>query len=256
MLVPDMDATYPNIQERISVQTLTPVKKALILSAAIAPLVLGACSSGTGETTAAEESSTTTVTADAATGEPNEEDTPAPATGEQDVEEAEQVEREAAAADNDNEEVDPGAAHHDQIGPAAAAVDPLNSGQITFAELAPVEGGEPASEAERAEIEALLNGMYDATTLHGFLGYLPANTCNELIAEQGGAAAFDLGGIPDLPMRAIPSYVEANPRIDAIEDIKVSGDTASAFVTATSGGESTTDTHRFRHEDGAWKFCN
>lgn len=250
-----MDATYPNIQEKISVQTLTPVKKALILSAAIAPLVLGACSSGAEETTAAEESSTTTMAADHATDEAVEEDTETPDVGEQDAEEAEQAERDAAAADGQEDSLS-AAADHGQIDPAAAAVDPFNSGPGTRPELAPVEGGEPANEADRAELEGLLNGMYDATTLHGFLGYLPANTCNELLAEQGGAAAFDLGGIPDLPMSAVPSYLEANPRVDSVENIQVNGDTASASVTATSGGESTTDTHRFRYEDGAWKFCN
>lgn len=225
---------------------LSPFKKSLVAAAVLAPLVLGACSSAAeestdqGSTTAAEAANGGTTAAKAG----NSADADASAS---EVEAAEATE----GAEGETTAVDP-----ETIDPAAAAADPLASGQITFAELVPVEGGQPASAEDQAQIEGLVNGMYEAETLHGFLGYLPANTCNEVIQEQGGAAAFDLNGVPDLPLAAIPSYAESQARIDSITDVQIDGEVASAMVTATSNGQSTTDVQRFRQEDGAWKFCN
>lgn len=222
--------------------TLSPLKKTLIASAFIAPLVLGACSSEAEETTEAQNGAAAAAAGDSAAKQGG--------TGS-----GAEVEDDAAEEGADQTVSDAGGAtaEGDSIDPAA---DPLDMEQLTFAELAPVEGGQPADETDHAEIESLITGMYETTTLHEILLYVPQNACQDVIQEAGGEAAFDLGGIPDMPLNAIPQYSNSNSQVDAVEDVQVDGDTASATVTATSDGQSLTEVQRFRHEDGAWKFCN
>lgn len=257
---------------------LSPLKKTLIASAFVTPLVLGACSSEAEETTEAQNSDTTTTAAeqqaaaeeanaegdaaDAESGDGVEEDAAAvEAAGSQEDSAGADAPVDTAGAGNAADPATSGdsgstpAAQSEAIDPAAA-VGPAGGDQVEFAEVAPVEGGQPASEADRAEIQQLVTGMYDATSLHGILSYLPANTCSSVVQENGGAAAFDLGGIPDLPLESVPQYANANPSIDAVENVQVKGDTASASVTATSNGQTGTSVYRFQNEGGAWKFCD
>lgn len=233
--------------------TLSPLKKTLIASAFITPLVLGACSSETEEDTEAQNAAAAAATNESAAkqgGSGSGEEADAEANGEDTEEGADQA---AAAAEGDDADAATDTADGNQIDPAA---DPLDMDQLTFAELAPVEGGQPADEGVQAEIESLVNGVYDASTLHEILLYVPENTCHQVIQENGGEAVFDLGGIPDVSLDQVPQYSQSNSRIDAVEDVQVSGETASATVTATSDGQSLTETQRFRLEDGTWKFCN
>ncbi|MGP6172851.1 hypothetical protein [Corynebacterium sp. A21] len=223
---------------------LSPLKKTLVASALIAPLVLGACSS------TSEEAADTTTTASSAAVEVSNSEVVSETTANEESAAADSTEA-AAGAENSSAVAEDAA-----IDPAVTAADPLAASQLTFAELAPVEGGQPANEADQTAITELVNGMYEATTLHGFIGYLPANTCNAVIQENGGAAAFDLAGIQDVPLNLIPNFAAANPSIESVEDIQIDGDVASASVTAVSEGQPQTDVQRFRLEDGAWKFCN
>ncbi|QGU07760.1 hypothetical protein COCCU_09180 [Corynebacterium occultum] len=235
--------------------TLSPLKKTLVASALIVPLALVACGSDSEDT---EATTTATASSTAAAGEEasDEENADTAAAGTDTETEAGAEENAEAGAKARSADGSTAAAARGSIDPAAAAADPLANSQLTFAELPPVEGGQPAGEEEQAAIESLVNGMYEADTLHEFFGYLPANTCNEVIQANGGAAAFDLEGIPDLPMNSIPGYAESNPRVEAINDVQIDGEVASASVTAFADGESTTKVQRFRLEDGAWKFCN
>lgn len=227
---------------------LSPIKKTLVASALIAPLVLGACSSSS-EDAADTAATATSATAEAATSEVVTSEVAHETTSNEESAATESTEAAAEGAENT-------APQDTAIDPAVTAEDPLAGGQLTFAEQAPVEGGQPANEADQAAIIQLVNGMYEATTLHGFLGYLPANTCNEVIQENGGAAAFDLAGIQDMPLNIVPGFAESNPKIESVEDIQIDGGAASASVTAVSQGQPQTEVQRFRLEDGAWKFCN
>lgn len=227
--------------------TLSPLKKTLIASAFITPLVLGACSSEAEETTEAQNGAAAAASDDSAAKQGG---TGSGAEVEDDA--AEEGADQAGSATAGSDAAAP-TAEGDSIDPAA---DPLDLEQLTFAELSPVEGGQPADETDQAEIESLITGMYETTTLHEILLYVPQNACQDVIQEAGGEAAFDLGGIPDMPLDAIPQYSNSNSQVDAVEDVQVDGATASATVTATSDGQSLTEVQRFRHEDGAWKFCN
>lgn len=121
--------------------------------------------------------------------------------------------------------------------------------------LEPVQG-EAASPEQAAAIEGLIRGVAKETSLRGYLTYIPNNTCSRVIEANGGMAALDVSQVPDVALAAYPQFQNAQVSIDSVSDIQVQGDTASAVVTATSGGESTTATQRFLNEGGSWKFCD
>ena len=123
---------------------------------------------------------------------------------------------------------------------------------LPVAEHAPVEG-EPASPEDTAAIENLVRGIDSNTTLRAYMAYIPNNTCQKVLDENGGA--IDLAQIPDLPLDQYAEFQQAKPAVNEIKDVRTSGDTASAQVTATSDGETSTDTMRFQREGGRWTFC-
>lgn len=215
------------------------MKKTITALALAAPLALVACGSddGADETTSSAPSTvTSTRTSETTTTETSEEETTSEAPSE------------TSAEPTEGDTEDPQAAP--QIN------DPFAAGQLAYEEATPVEGGGPASEADRAEIEGLVGGIYQSQTFHQFLRYVPENACSAVIEANGGPAALDLGDIPDMPLSQLPGYAEANAHIQSIDDVRVEGDQASAVVTAVSNGQAETQTQRFLKEDGRWKFCN
>lgn len=215
------------------------VKKTLVSLALTIPL-LTACGSGdTAESTATGVPTQSTVTSTRSVEPSTEEETtteePTETTEEETVEEpTEEVVEEPA--------------------PEAAPVDPIL--EDVYREPDPVQGGHEPTEAQRAEIEQLVRGVYQVDTFHQWLRYFPDNTCHEVLAAQGGEQAMDLNGIPDQRLADMPMYADANPHIASITDVQVNGDRASAVVTAVSAGQSETRTQRYLYEDGRWKFCS
>lgn len=218
------------------------MKKTITALALAAPLALVACGSddGADETTSSAPSTvTSTRTSETTTTETSEEETTSEAPSETSAEPTEGESTEATEA---------------QAAPQIN--DPFAAGQLAYEEATPVEGGGPASEADRAEIEGLVGGIYQSQTFHQFLRYVPENACSAVIEANGGPAALDLGDIPDMPLSQLPGYAESNAHIQSIDDVRVEGDQASAVVTAVSNGQAETQTQRFLKEDGRWKFCN
>ncbi|QGU04965.1 hypothetical protein [Corynebacterium comes] len=221
------------------------LKKTIAALALIAPLTfVTACGSGDGadETTS---SSPNTVTSTRSTEAETVEST---------VEETTEESAEPETVEPEPETVAPEPEAVEQPEAAPPAEDPL-LGEL-YEEPEPVQGGATASEADRAAIDGLVRGMYQVGTFHQFLRYIPENTCNELVAAQGGPAALDLAGVPDQPLNQWDYYVAAEPHIASVNDVRVEGDNASAVVTAVSAGQSETRTQRYLREDGRWKFCN
>lgn len=213
------------------------VKKTIAALALIAPLTfVAACGSGDSADETTTTATPTTVTSELT----SEEITTTETTTEEETTEPEPEQTEEPEAEPEVEE--------------PVAEDPLAQGN--YVEPEPVAGGTPASEADRAEIEGLVNGIYQMDTFHQFLRYIPENTCHEVVAAQGGAASMDLAGIPDQPLAEWDYYVSAQPHIASVTDVQVEGDRASAVVTAVSAGQSETRTQRYLREDGRWKFCN
>ncbi|MBP3087928.1 hypothetical protein EML15_01990 [Corynebacterium sp. sy017] len=139
--------------------------------------------------------------------------------------------------------------------PPAPVEPPVPLGNdVTAPGVAEVNGG-PATPEDAAAIEALERNISQATTLREYVSYVPNNTCRQVQAERGGEAAMNTDSVPDTPLAQVPAYQQANPTIDKVSNIKVEGDTASAQVTASTGGTPTTATHRYLKEDGRWKFC-
>lgn len=121
----------------------------------------------------------------------------------------------------------------------------------------PVENGQPASPEDAKQIEGLVRGISNATTLRGYMAYIPDNTCKKVLDANGGKESLDIGQIPDVPLQSYPDFANAKPTVDAVKDIKVSGDTASAEVTASTQAEGQqVATQRFAKENGKWVFCN
>lgn len=121
----------------------------------------------------------------------------------------------------------------------------------------PVEGGQPASPEDAKSIEGVVRGITAETTLRSYMGYIPQHTCKKVLDENGGEKSLDLGQIPDVPLDSYPDFKKAKPTIDSVTDIKVSGETASAQVTASTEAEGqTVATQRFAKENGKWVFCN
>ena len=120
-----------------------------------------------------------------------------------------------------------------------------------------MEGGQPASPEDAKSIEGVVRGITAETTLRSYMGYIPQHTCKKVLDENGGEKSLDLGQIPDVPLDSYPDFKKAKPTIDSVTDIKVSGDTASAQVTASTEAEGqTVATQRFAKENGKWVFCN
>lgn len=121
----------------------------------------------------------------------------------------------------------------------------------------PVENGQPASPEDAKQIEGLVRGISNATTLRGYMAYIPDNTCKKVLDANGGKESLDIGQIPDVPLQSYPDFANAKPTVDAVKDIKVSGETASAEVTASTQAEGQqVATQRFAKENGKWVFCN
>ncbi|EEI61954.1 MULTISPECIES: hypothetical protein [Corynebacterium] len=121
--------------------------------------------------------------------------------------------------------------------------------------LAPVEG-EPASAEDAQAIADLVQSVTWAPTLRAFMGNFLENTCQRVIEQAGGQGAVDLSQVPEIPLEQIPQYQETRSTIDAVEDITVNGNEASAWVTTTSQGNTQSGTMKFLREDGRWKMCN
>ncbi|MCF4006320.1 hypothetical protein L1O03_03885 [Corynebacterium uropygiale] len=118
----------------------------------------------------------------------------------------------------------------------------------------PIQGA-PASAEEQQAIEGLLKGQYQVTTTREFAEYMLHHACQKVVDQNGGDAAFDRGEVPDLPVAQLPGFQGSG--IQAVEDVRVDGDNASALVTSVSGnGQTHTSTMRFLRENGQWTFCN
>lgn len=211
----------PKVQNRIRVSTL---KKAAIAVVSASALALAACGSDDGSATAGSSTKADAKTSAATS---------------------------AAAMESAAETAPSG-----EPAPADAPSElPENVEVPTLpvAEHAPVEG-EPANPEDAAAIDQLVRGIDSNTTLRAYMAYIPNNTCQRVLDENGGA--IDLAQIPDLPLDQYAEFQQAKPAVNEITDIRTNGDTASAQVTATSDGETSTDTMRFQREGGRWTFCN
>lgn len=206
-------------------------KKLAIASALVTPLVLAACGNSDSDAEGANASSSSSTSSS----------TPSST--------ASSMSSEASTSESPTEDpVEESSVADAESAHAPAGITP----EVTFANLDPINTGQPASPEQAAAIDGLVRGQLNETTLRPFMAYIPNNTCSRVLEEQG-AGQMNFNDIPDLPLSAIGAD---SGTIDSITDIEVDGDTASALVTASASGTTDTGVQRFLLEDGRWKFCN
>lgn len=252
------------------------LKKSLAFAALATPLALVACGSNgdDGETDAAAASTVTSeavpASEDAASEDAAKEgkETKTVEAKAEESEEKKSASKETATKEAKDTEAKEGGGDNSEANAEAAAgagagesgdagsselANPFENGDIEVAEPAPVEGGQAASEGDRQAISALVNGIYDQKSMHGFLRYMPDNTCQRVLDENGGED-FSLEGVPDMPMDQMPGWSETH--VSDISDIEVNGDQASAVVTVQTAEGPDSATQRFERQGDAWTFCN
>ena len=224
-----------------------PMKLSAAALALVAPLALVACGSGESDEAAAPSTSAVTSTTEAT---PEKETSSAETTTSK---AAETSEAEEADAQAQKETQEPNAQGEDPaaVGPAdAAAGNPLEG-----EELQPVQNGQPADEATRGEISGLVNGWYEVGDMRAYMRYIPDNTCSQVLAENPDVGNVDYSVFPQVPMDQVSDNWGA-AGVQSIDDLAVSGDTASATVTVNTGEGVDSSVMRFKNEGGKWLFCN
>ena len=120
----------------------------------------------------------------------------------------------------------------------------------------PLEGGKQV--AEKSEIPtaltSLVGGLYEQQDLHGFLRYIPENTCKDTVAQSGGFNPSDLNQVPNRKLSEIPEY-DATTHLVKVSNVLALDGRASADVTVANKQGETTTTMQFVYEDNRWKFC-
>lgn len=212
------------------------LKYATVALLASSALVLGACGKSE-ETDSADKtvktekttSSTTTTSSAKASAQATTSSAPSSAA--------------AAASTSAEEAPKPEAAKEEQPAPQAEAPAPA-----------------PADPQAAAAIDGLVRGIYNTATMGDFLAYIPNNTCNAVIQQGIAEGGPDVWAVPQeaygIPLADMPGYRENPPRVDAVDNVRVNGERATATVTATADGRTTTEEQHFLFEDGRWKFCS
>ncbi|QAU52071.1 hypothetical protein [Corynebacterium pelargi] len=212
--------------------------RTLVAMPVLAALALAAC--GSEEEAEQATSSVTTTKTSTSTAAPSEE------SSEPSTEEAEDEQRPTEGPTEGVEALEQ---------PPATVQRPESVAEPEFAQFEPVEGGQPASEEDRAAIEALVRGQDEQVGFRDYLSYVPNHTCSR-VKDQSDPEAYDLSQLPNTPIKDDPQFAAGNPHTESVSDVMVNGDEASATVVAVSKGEQSKRTMRFHREGGEWTFCN
>ena len=229
----------------------TPVKKSIIAMAMVLPLSLAACGNDDEE---AENNQTTSSSAESssssATSSSKESSSSKSAEEDENDDEGNDQEPEPQG---DEAAAGAGAGGAAGAGAMAQAQNPLGEGAQP---QPPVEGGHAASPEDAAAIDGLVNGIYDSTNFRQFVTYIPDNTCQKVLQEQGSELnAADFNQIPEIPMAEVAGPEWNTVGVQSIDDLQVNGDQASAVVNVETGEGIDSSMMRFQRENGKWTFC-
>lgn len=232
----------------------TPVKKSIIAMAMVLPLSLAACGNDDEE---AENKQTTSSSAESSSSSATSSSKESSSS-----KSAEEDENDDEGNDQEPEPQGDEAAAGAGAGAAggAAGADAMAQAQNPLGEGAqpqpPVEGGHAASPEDAAAIDGLVNGIYDSTNFRQFVTYIPDNTCQKVLQEQGGELnAADFNQIPEIPMAEVAGPEWNTVGVQSIDDLQVNGDQASAVVNVETGEGIDSSMMRFQRENGKWTFC-
>lgn len=121
---------------------------------------------------------------------------------------------------------------------------------------AQAEGGAPAAGTDVDQISGVARSMSGDKLLSETYQYTLDNYCSAYIDQQGGRESIQmtidgLRGDNDKRLSETDSVVE----VTDVRDVRVDGDTATAFIVGTVGGQDASGTQNYLREDGAWKVC-
>ncbi|WP_342320008.1 hypothetical protein [Corynebacterium mayonis] len=124
----------------------------------------------------------------------------------------------------------------------------------------PLQGGSPASDADREEIRQTVYNAMNPPSYDQWTRVLLENSCSKIgdpVREEMARSGLTLEQLEQTARTH-----EANgqaitlPRSEiAVDDVRVDGNRASASVTSTNEYGSDTLTQIFEREDGRWKIC-
>ena len=225
-----------------------PMKLSAAALALVAPLDLVACGSDESEDTSAPTTSAVTSTVEAT----SEKETSSVETTTSEAEETSEAPESDVSAPAETGEPEGG----EGIDPeAAGAADAVSGGPLDAEELQPVEGGQPADEATRKQISALVNGWYEVEDMRAYMRYIPEHTCAQVLEQNPDVNNVDYSVFPQIPMNQVNDKWNT-AGVQSIDDLVVNGDVASATVTVNTGEGVDTSVMRFKNEGGNWLFCN
>lgn len=119
----------------------------------------------------------------------------------------------------------------------------------------PVEGGQPAGDADGEQITTMVQGL-GGRDIRGFMNYTVDNACRSYIDANGGEQ--NMRQSADMLANS-PQFAAVNgqgPSVDSVDNIQVNGDQASANVTLSyPEADPVTEVMPFTREGGKWTFC-
>lgn len=243
-------------------KNFSPLKKALIISTMVAPLVLASCGKddkATEEKTAAMTTSSSVTTSSSPTTTSSSEETSTEATSSEET----STEETTTVTETTTDDVvkDPAtteATTSAKPTTTASTSAKASSSAVTSTVALPKSAhqqpvnGKAASPEDTKALKQLSESVIWAPNQRDFVVNVIQHTCNKLLNEQGGKnnllAAANL--FPPTPMD--PAQ---RPELVKFEDVKVSGNEASAQVTVRSQGQVVSDVQRYEKEGNTWTLC-
>lgn len=129
-------------------------------------------------------------------------------------------------------------------------------GDLQIEKQEPVDG-EAAGEQDAAEITAVIDSYFGAlgnpdTKVSDLAGTIIDNSCSAVLDAAGGPEEIRNAYSVDATLgeAGMPGGTHT------VEDVRVDGDNASAFVNLTMGGAQESNYVRLVREDGRWLMCD
>ncbi len=110
----------------------------------------------------------------------------------------------------------------------------------------------PAPGSDEEQITTLVTDMYQQETWSDFVNYMPAHSCQALVAQNGLQDPVELN---DTPLEQMPNFDKSQTGIEDVKDIQVDGNRATATVVSKSQGEVSSTQVVFAKENNQWTFC-
>ncbi|AZA12989.1 hypothetical protein ACFPVT_02700 [Corynebacterium choanae] len=235
---------------------LTRSKKTLVAVAAVLPLTLAACSGGDNDDNATDTAtstatSTSTTTSTTKTSTKSSSSTTEKEDKDKDKKKDPKPEESTAAAEEVTVTQTATATVVEEV-PLDTA-NPLAPPQIEPAPVQPLGGPNEATPEIENDLRNLLASSLTGPDIQAVFINTFNNTCDAALAEVGGRDAITNKVRAEVPPLPIPPNMGA--RVDAINNLVVNGDEATAEVTVTANGETRTDSQYFVRQGGRWLLC-